>query len=68
MLTITEAIEALTKSINEDLAFYTSDFCRKEMGTERKELLNHLQGKKEALELITSKKYTLSEEGLKETV
>lgn len=65
MTSITEAAEALTASINKDLSFYTSDFCRKEMeDIDRKDILHRIQGKKEALELITGKQYSLSAEGL----
>ena len=67
MATVQEAVDAITDAINKDLTFYTSDFCRNELdAAQRKVLLQHMQGKKEALELITGKKYKLSADGLQE--
>ena len=62
---IVKETELLIASITKDLNFYTSDFCRKEMDQEhRKELLHHLQGKREALELISGEHYSITENGL----
>ena len=60
-----EAIKTLTEAINKDIAFYTSSFCQRELTEEqRKELLHRMQGKKEALELISGKQYRITAEGL----
>ena len=60
-------ITGLKASIKRDIDFYTSDFCRNEMtDMDRKEILHRLQGKKEALEIVTAKPFHLSLDGLVE--
>ena len=60
-------IAGLKASIKRNIDFYTSDFCRNEMtDVDRKEILHRLQGKKEALEIVTARPYLLTVDGLVE--